>query len=306
MQKFRTAGPLLVIGAALLWSLDGLLRRSLFVLPPDVIVFYEHLLGTVLLLPILWSGWQQLRALKWPGWSSLGLVALFSGLLGTLFYTAALGKVQFIQFSVVVLLQQLQPIWAMLAAAIVLGERMPKRFFVWALPAIAASYFVSFPNLQANISTGDATTVAALLALGAGVMWGISTSFSKIVLARIPALLATSLRFTVTTGLALGTVFLLGHQTNLTGLEPSQWLTLVAITFSTGMVALALYYLGLRSVHASSASILELTWPLSAIALDFLIYGHTLTLTQWLGTAVLLFAIYQISRLETKPDQTVI
>lgn len=297
-MNLKKIGPLLVIAAALLWSLDGLLRRSLFVLPPDVIVFYEHLLGTALLLPFLIGGWQQLKGLKWKEWSALALVALFSGLLGTLFYTAALGKVFFIQFSVVVLLQQLQPIWVILTAAVVLGERMPKRFFAWAIPAFIASYFVSFPNLHANLSSGDGTTMAALLALGAGLLWGTSTSFSKVVLAKVTPMLATSLRFIVTSVFALVAVFGLGHSQQLTGLDPTQWLTLAGITLSTGMVALAIYYYGLRSVHASSATILELAWPISAIFLDYALLGNSLTATQWLGTLVLLFAMYHISRLE--------
>lgn len=302
-MNLKKIGPFLVVLAALLWSLDGLLRRSLFVLPPDVIVFYEHLLGTALLLPFLASGWSQLKRLGWKGWSSLGLVALFSGLLGTLFYTAALGQIHFIQFSVVVLLQQLQPIWVILTAVVVLGERMPQRFFLWALPAFIASYFVSFPNLHANLSSGDGTTMAALLALGAGLLWGTSTSFSKVVLSKITPLLATSLRFALTSVLALLAVVGLGHGPLLTGLDSTQWLTLAGITLSTGMVALAIYYYGLRSVHASSATILELAWPISAIFLDYALLGNSLTLTQWLGTIVLLTSMYQISRLEvTSPE----
>ena len=281
MSKVQIWAPLMIIGAALLWSLDGLLRRSLFVLPPDVIVFYEHLLGTILLLPILIRGWGTVKNLKFKGWSALGAVALFSGLLGTLFYTAALGKVQFIQFSVVVLLQQLQPIWAILGGVVILGERMPRRFFVWAIPAFAASYLVSFPHLSATLNPGSATTTAALLALGAGLMWGISTSFSKVVLGRVSAALSTALRFALTSVIAFGAVAVLGHTQALGALSSSQWLTLGAITLSTGMVALLLYYHGLRHVHASASGILELTWPLSAVVIDYLAFGTVLTSTQF-------------------------
>jgi len=56
-------------------------------------------------------------------WLAIALVSLFSGALGTIFYTSALGKVNYIQFSVVVLLQQLQPIWAILAAYFLLKEK---------------------------------------------------------------------------------------------------------------------------------------------------------------------------------------
>ncbi len=42
MNKFLQ-GPLLIIIAAALWAFDGVLRRSLFSLPPTHIIFFEHL-----------------------------------------------------------------------------------------------------------------------------------------------------------------------------------------------------------------------------------------------------------------------
>ena len=50
MKKLKSFGPLFIIIAALLWSLDGLLRRGLYSLPPSVVVFYEHLVGFAILL----------------------------------------------------------------------------------------------------------------------------------------------------------------------------------------------------------------------------------------------------------------
>src|SRR3989338_4319415 len=122
-------GSLAVVLAAFLWSLDGLLRRSLYSLPPGVIVFWEHLLGLVVLLPLILPRMRALRSFTKKQWVAIVGVAFLSGLLGTLFYTAALGKIQYIQFSVVVLLQQLQPLWAILGGVVILGERMPRRFF---------------------------------------------------------------------------------------------------------------------------------------------------------------------------------
>jgi drug/metabolite transporter (DMT)-like permease len=113
MKKLLTFGPLFVIIAALLWSFDGLLRISLYSLPPAVIVFYEHVLGVIILLPlgVIWM--KDLKKMTRREWIAITLVALFSGALGTIFYTAALGKINYSSYSIVVLLQQqLQPIWA--------------------------------------------------------------------------------------------------------------------------------------------------------------------------------------------------
>jgi len=55
-----------------------------------------------------------------------------------------------------------------------------------------------------------------------------------------------------------------------------------------------LYYFGLNRVKASTATILELFMPLSAIILDFVINGNMLSPVQIVATIVLLFAFFQI------------
>src|ERR1035437_5724446 len=125
MKKILAFGPLFVIIAALLWSADGLLRISLYTLPPAVIVVYEHLLGFIVLLFIGKKWFRDLKKMTRKEWFAIGIVALFSGALGTILYTAALQQINYSSYSVVVLLQQqLQPIWAIATAAILLKERI--------------------------------------------------------------------------------------------------------------------------------------------------------------------------------------
>src|SRR3989344_993138 len=128
IQKLKTFGPIFIVVAAILWALDGVLRISLYSLPPAVIVFYEHLFGFVVLLFIFFKWIGDLRKMTKKEWIAILAVSLFSGALGTIFYTSALQKVNFLPFSVVVLLQQqLQPIWAIAAASILLKEKITKR-----------------------------------------------------------------------------------------------------------------------------------------------------------------------------------
>ena len=44
---------------------------------------------------------------------------------------------------------------------------------------------------------------------------------------------------------------------------------LIAITFSTGMVATAIYYYGLKRTPAKISSICELAFPAGAIVIDY-------------------------------------
>lgn len=289
------SGPLAIVLAAFLWSLDGLLRRQLYSLSPTVVVFWEHLLGLIILLPFLLKDWQEYKKLTKKQWLSIGLVSLLSGALGTIFYTAALGKIQFIPFSVVVLLQQLQPIFAITAASLLLKEPITLRFSFLTVLALVAAYMVSFPELRVNLGTGSGTAMAALLAIGAAASWGASTAFSKYSLQNTSFVHITGIRFALTPIFALLIGSLLGHTSQLGMITTMQWQYLVAITFSTGLVALAIYYYGLQRVPASRATLLELTWPISAIFIGYMM-GDRLTLTQFIGSVALLGIMGMIAR----------
>lgn len=295
MKKVLSFGPLFIIIAALLWSFDGVLRISLYALPPAVVVFYEHLLGAIALLFIFPKWFSDIKHMTKKEWIAMIVVSLFSGALGTIFYTAALGKINYIQYSVVVLLQQLQPIWAIGAAGILLKEKITKNFLVWAVVALGAAYLVTFKDLSVNLQTGSGTLIAGALALGAGFMWGSSTAISKFALNKVSFLTATALRFFLAPVFAL--LFVAGsNQTQaLFTLTSHQWITLLMITFSTGMVALAIYYYGLKKTPARVTTICELVWPASAIFIDYFYYHKGLSITQFLGVALLLFAIYKVT-----------
>lgn len=296
LKKLLSSGPLFVIIAALLWSFDGILRRNLYTLPSAIVVFYEHLLGGILLLPILFKFLKEIKLMGKKEWLAIILVSLFSGALGTIFYTKALGMVNYIQFSVVVLLQQLQPIWAILGAAIILKEKLTKNFLQWALLGIIAAYLITFRDLRINLTSDGNQILAALLALGAGFVWAVSTSFSKIVLNKVSFWLATFLRFWLAPVFALLFVISQNQQNQLFTVTISQWQSLLLITFSTGMVALVIYYYGLRKTPARVATICELTWPTSAIFIDYFLYKQRLSSTQLLGVFLLFISIYHVSK----------
>lgn len=289
------AGSLAVVVAALLWSLDGFLRQSLYSLPPTVVVFWEHVVGFAVLLPFILLTLRRFRQLTKKQWWAVALVSFLSGALGTVLYTGALGKIQFIAFSVVVLLQQLQPVFAISAARLLLREPISRRFVSLAAVALVAAYFISFPDLKVTF-TSNGTLVAALMALGAAASWGASTAFSKYALKETSFMHVTAARFGLTPVFALALVLLFGQQGSLLALTAPQWGKIVAITFSTGLVALAIYYFGLKRVPASRSTILELTWPLSAAVVGFVFLGDRLTLTQWAGALVLVVVMWLVEQ----------
>lgn len=306
MKKILAFGPLFIIIAALLWSFDGILRTSLFssnprdsiyAIPPAVIVFYEHLLGAIILLFLSFKWFSDLKKMTRKEWIAIAIVSLFSGALGTILYTMALSKIEYTQYSVVVLLQQqLQPIWAIGAAAILLKEKITKRFLMWAVLALVAAYLISFKDLHVNLATGSGTATAALLAISAGFMWGTSTAISKYVLNKVSFLTGTALRFYLAPIFAFLFVASQNQTSALFILNQVQWMTLLVITLSTGLVGLGFYYYGLKKTPARITTLCELVWPASAVFIDYFYFHKSLSLTQMLGVVLLLFAIYNVTK----------
>lgn len=300
--NWKKTGPYLIVLAAILWALDGILRRSLFSLPPIIIVFYEHLIGLIIIAPFLWKNISHLKFSK-KEWGALLLVSILSGVLGTLWFTTALVKVNYISFSVVFLLQKLQPIFAMTFAIIFLKEKISKRYLLWALVAIVAAYFVTFKNGVVSFNTGGETLKAALFALGAAFAWGSSTAFSRFALLRKSNTIVTGMRFFLTTILALIFVFIFGQQSSLMSPDSSQWLRFVIIAFSSGLLALWVYYRGLKNTQVKVATILELTFPFLAIFIDIFLYKNVLAVSQYIAALLLFLAMYGVSRSNTDFDK---
>ena len=148
MKKHLPA--LAVISAAILWSFDGFLRQNLYMLPSFLIISLEHVIGALIFFPLLIKGWREVSALSQRGWISVLWISICGGILGTFFYTKALSYVNYINLSVVVLLQKFQPIFAIALAAIILKEKITARFLGLAIAAIIGGYLVTFGDRPLN------------------------------------------------------------------------------------------------------------------------------------------------------------
>ncbi len=300
MKNTSYEGPVFIIIAALLWAFDGLIRQHLYTLPPITIIFFEHLIGLIIISPFVIKYVLKTK-LSARDWWLVVFIAALSGLLGTLWFTTALGEVHFITLSVVFLLQKLQPIFAITSARIFLKEKLDKRYIKWAVLALLSAYFVTFKNGYVNFATGEGTIIAALYALGAAFAWGSSTTFSKMLLNKVDYKVSAFYRFFITAIMALPCILLFGRIGGALAVPSfTQFLLLILIALSTGAVALLLYYKGLAKTPVHISTILELTFPFVAILLDFLVNHTVLSITQWVAAIVLVFSIYKIAKLREK------
>ena len=288
--------PLFVIIAASLWGVDGIvLRPALFGLPVPLVVFVESAAVALLLSPYFIKHVPLLKNLQMKDWLAFFLVALLGGAIGTMAITKALFYVNFVNLSVVILLQKLQPVFAITLAAIFLKEKLTRNFFVWSGLAIIGAYFMTFGTKLPELSTGDKTATAAVFALLAALAFSSSTVLSKRALRNVSFEMGTYLRFLFSAVIMLMIVGFTGDINSVSEITTKQVVVFLIIAFTTGGLAIFLYYYGLKRITASVAAICELAFPLTAVLLEYLLRGNILDVIQWIGAGVLLLSILKVS-----------
>src|SRR5690349_9987894 len=175
----------LVALAAVMWASDTYFRAQL--IPPlgrltaSQIVVVEDALITLFLLPFLVLGWGELRRLGRSGWIAAGLIGIGPQALATVLFTQSFSYHHFAETFV---LQQTQPLIAILLAWLVLGERRRPWFWPAAALALIGVYMVVFAqDLTAPLSDlQHGRLEAGLFALGAAALWGSGTVLGRFLL----------------------------------------------------------------------------------------------------------------------------
>ena len=297
IDKNIVIGALAIMLAALLWSLDGVfIRPKFYELPASLVVFLEHALGFIILSPFIFLNWRKIKGLSLKYWKAILWVSFFGGLLGTIMITKAFFAAIFgeVTFATVILLQKLQPVFALLLARLILKERVSKKFYLWAAVAILAGYFLAFGKDGFDIRNIDWFHNAAFFALLAAFSFGSSTVFGKRLVNHLDFKIAAALRFGVTSVLALILISVNSDILQISSVSNVQWGLLWLIVFTSGAGAIFIYYYGLKRVTASVATICELFWPLSAVILDYILNKNVLNSIQIISALVLLIAFFKV------------
>lgn len=296
-RKIRVKGALAVAFSAMLWGVDGiLLTPQLYNLNTAFVVFLLHLFPFALMNVFFFREYRLLKTMTRSDFIYFMLVALFGGALGTLAIVKSLFLLDFNNLSVIVLLQKLQPVFAILLARMILKEKIKKGFALWAVIALIAGYFMTFGwNLPDFSTNGIVTVYAALLSLLAAFSFGSSTVFSKKILGNYSFVSSTFFRYGFTTVIMLVIVLACGHIGDFTLVTPRNWLFVGLIGLTTGSGAIFLYYYGLRNVKASISTFLELLYPITAVVLDYFVNHTKYSIVQWIAASVMLFSIVMLN-----------
>ena len=306
---FAGTGVLLVALGAAIWGTDTVLRAPLsaaFV--PILLVLGEHLILALYAVPAVLRGWREFLALNPARWGALVIVGWGGSAAATVLFTAGLfrafeageGSV-----NTVLLLQQTQPLFAITAAAVVLRERLTLLYAPIFAVAIAGAYLLAFGNLEEGllaplVGVEQARLGLALAALGAAALWGTSTAMGRYLGGRLSFTTLTGARFLVALPLLL--VWAAVTVPDLPGsfaeglVQPDAARNLVLVALFPGLAGLLVYYRGLRSTPASYATLAELAYPTTGVALNWLFLGQPLTVSQGIGAGLVVAAILIMNR----------
>ncbi|HET8640804.1 MAG TPA: DMT family transporter [Pseudonocardiaceae bacterium] len=273
----------LVACAAALWGTDGLLRKPLAdTLPAASVVFWEHLIIVALLVPLLVPAVRAFAAAGRRERIALLAIGIGPSAIAAVMFTAAFRLSDPVTPLV---LQKLQPVFAVLAAVALLGERLRRGYFFFAVPALAGAWLLAFRDpTQVRV----AALQAALLALGAAVLWAAGTVLGRMVATTMAPREVTTLRFAIGLPAAAAALLVTGAPVAV-GWDNAVGLVLLAVI--PGLLALSLYYLGLRATPAARATLAELAFPVTAALIGVGLLGARLTWTQWLGFAIVVSSV---------------
>ncbi|MBV9349446.1 MAG: DMT family transporter [Patescibacteria group bacterium] len=294
MQRF---GPYIVFIAAMLWATDAPFRVHLTqTLSSNFIVLGEHFVDVIFVLPFLVLGFSEIRTLRLQQWLAVIVIAVGGSALASVAFTEAF---HYVNPSVAILLQKLQPLIAVSLAAGMLKERLSRFFWLWALLALFGAYLISFGGLVPRLYPGETlnpNVIGVSLALVAALLWGASTVLGKFVLNKTDFKIMTALRF------ALAFIFLIflnwyGRSFPAWNtVTPTDYLYIFIIAVASGVVSLFIYYRGLSYTKASVATLAELGFPMAAVIVNWYFLKAALSPVQLLGMAVLLFAVMRLAR----------
>jgi drug/metabolite transporter (DMT)-like permease len=263
--------------------MDALLRNPLAESTQvATIVFGEHVVLVVVMLPLVVTAIPALWRAG-PRYVAAGVVVgVGASALATILFTEA-----FVRGDPVtpVVLQKVQPLVVVLLAATILGERPRPRFGIFLLGGLAGVWLTVFPS-PFDVSVHG--TEAALLALAAAGLWALGTVLGRFLALQLAFQQVTAVRFAFGLPASFVAVLVLGAPFTASGHDLA-FIALLALI--TGLVALLLYYWGLKRTPASVAAIAELTFPVVAISVGYLAFDETLTASQLVGVALTSFVV---------------
>lgn len=296
-RRFKGGFWLVVLGAAL-WGVDPLFRVILLKnLTSAQIVLLEHVIISLIAIPVLWKNRTELKGLGWNHVGALLFISWGGSALATVLFTMGLSSGN---LNAVLLLQKLQPLFAIILASLLLKEKLPRHFGILLIIALTGTYLLTFGFTLPIGHWNEFIQVGSLLSLGAAALWGGSTVMGRLMVGKLKYETVTSLRFVLALPLLTVITWSEGATWNMpewgTGAFALVSLNLIGQALLPGLLSLLVYYKGLTTTKASVATLAELSFPMVGVLINWIVFQQVVTGPQLLGFLLIWVVLFIISR----------
>ncbi|RDS89910.1 DMT family transporter [Pseudomonas fluorescens] len=249
------------------------------------VVFWRCVIGGLtLLLVCALLGYLRLDLLSWTtfGLAMLSGVAIVGNWL-LLFESYSRASI-----AISTAVYNVQPFMLVMLAALFLGEKITVQKLAWL--SVAFLGMLAIVTAHGNQPTGDDYLAGIALALGAALLYAIAALIIKRLKDVPPHLMAL---IQVTTGALLLAPLVPWHSLPVT---TNAWAALVTLGVVHTGVMYVLLYGAIQKLPTAITGALSFIYPIAAIFVDWIAFGHRLGWLQWLGVATILLAAAGLQR----------
>ncbi|MFV9650914.1 DMT family transporter [Pseudomonas citrulli] len=249
------------------------------------VVFWRCVIGGLtLLLVCALLGYLRLDLLSWAtfGLAMLSGVAIVGNWL-LLFESYSRASI-----AISTAVYNVQPFMLVMLAALFLGEKITVQKLAWL--SLAFLGMLAIVTAHGNQPTGDDYLAGIALALGAALLYAIAALIIKRLKDVPPHLMAL---IQVTTGAVLLAPLVPWNSLPAT---TNAWAALVTLgVVHTGLMYVLLYG-AIQKLPTAITGALSFIYPIAAIFVDWIAFGHRLGWLQWLGVMAILLAAAGLQR----------
>jgi drug/metabolite transporter (DMT)-like permease len=285
----KTKGVVAILGASLMWAVEAhLLKLADNAGAHYLQTFTFRAIGVALtaLVYVLMTRPANLRITR-PQFLLILYIALAGTMFADLLYVYALAEIPVIN---AVLIGHMQPISVVLIGYFVLREDKLTRYDYLGIGIMIVAALLVATKTPANLRALKLGSLGDLLVLIATVAWATTGIVMRKYLRQLDAGVLAFYRFAIVSAVFLAYVLTTSHLA-----LSSVYQILVGIVVGVGFI---LYYEGLKRIKAAQVSALELSTPLFAVLLSFLIPTERIEVMQLFGVGMLIVGVHFLSRKE--------
>jgi drug/metabolite transporter (DMT)-like permease len=287
MNKKAAFSPHLALVIATIAISTSAVLVKLSAAPASIIATYRLLFTVLLMLPIiLWEHSREIKHISRRDW----LFSTLSGIFLAFHFILWFESLNYTSVASSVVLVTLQPLFSFIGAYIFFKERVSPAGIAGGLVAIAGSFIIGWGDFRVG---GTALFGDILALLGAATVTGYWL-FGQSVRKRLSLMMYTFVVYTISTIVLFVYDIALGH--SLYPYPMQDWFVFLGLAIFPTLLGHTIFNWAIKWLSTNTISMAILGEPIGAAILAYFILQEKITVSQTLGTTVIMLGIYLFMR----------